>query len=265
MKNLKNNVMVALVIIGLLVFTGCSTDKHNEHNFVVGTCAEFPPYEVLNDHGAPVGFDIDVAQKIADKLGKKLVIKDMSFDALFVSLKQGKIDAILAGLSITKSRCAGMAMVHYHGKPLKSLPLLFWQRIPVGVTTIADLATQSNKTVCTQVGTIQEEIISKYTYLNIKHLESTSDLILEIKHGKSIAAIVEPMVVDALQHQLPEIKVMNLPLKDDEQGLGHGIGMNKNNMKLVAVVEQVVDQLKADGSLTALENKWFTGGCHVAE
>lgn len=254
-----------LFLLSFLFLAGCSTNKKSEQEFVVGTCAEFPPYEVLNTQGKPVGFDIDVAQKIADKLGKKLVIKDISFDALFVSLKQGKIDAILAGLSITKLRLDAMEMVHYHGKPLKSLPLLFWQKIPAGVTTIADLAHQPNKTVCAQVGTIQEGIISKYTYLDIKHLQSTSDLITDIKYGKSIAAIVEPMVVEQLQHQMPELKVLHLQLTQDDQGMGHGIALNKNNKKLVLAVEHIVEQLKTDGTLDALEQTWFGGGCHGAE
>jgi ABC-type amino acid transport substrate-binding protein len=88
---------------------------------------------------------------------------------------------------------------------------------------------------------------------------------MDIKHGKSIAAIAEPMVVDALQQQMPEIKVMELALKEEEQGMGHGIGMSKNNQQLVAAVEKAVSQLKADGTLAALEHKWFVGGCHDSE
>ncbi len=247
-----------LFLLGLIALAGCSTTQKNTDELIVGTCAGFPPYEEFDKAGGIIGFDIDVAQKIADKLGKKLVVKDMSFDALLVGLKQGKIDMVLAGLSITKARLAEIAMVHYHGKPLKSLPILFWQQIPAGVNSIEDLAQLPNKTVCAQVGTIQEEIISKYAYLNVKNMENIPDLIMDIKHGKSIAAVIEPMVVVELQKQMPEIKVMELPLKEDEQSLGHGIGMNKNNKELIAVVEKTVAQLKQAGVIDELEQKWFT-------
>lgn len=252
----------SLFVLVLLMLAGCSVPHNNVDELVVGTCAGFPPYEEFDVKGDVVGFDLDVVQKIAEKLGKKLVIKNMSFDVLFVALKQGKIDMIVAGMSITKTRLAAIAMVHYHGKPLKSIPILFWQKIPAGVATIADLANQPNKTVCAQVGTIQEEIISKYTFLDIKHLENNQDLIMDIKHGKSIAAVLEPMVVTALQQQMPEIKTMDLPLKEDEQDMGHGIGINKNNKKFIAAVEAAVKQLKAAGTIVALEQKWFNGDNH---
>jgi arginine transport system substrate-binding protein len=262
MKILKNNMFWVGMLFSLLLLSGCSTQHKADDELVLGTCAGFPPYEVLNDHGEIVGFDIDVAKKIAAKLGKKLVIKDMSLDALMVALKQGKIDIIIAGLSITKARLAEIAMVHHHGKPITHLPILFWQKIPTGVKSIADMKSLPNKTVCVQVGTIQEEIASTYSYLTIKHLENIPDLIMDIKYGKSIAAILEPMVVTELQKQMPQIKTLDLPLKEDEQTMGHGIGINKENTALITTIEQVVAQLKADGSLNALEAQWFPKDHH---
>jgi arginine transport system substrate-binding protein len=87
--------------------------------FVVGTNSGFPPFELLDDQGNLVGFDIDLARQIADALGKKLELKDMSFDALIVALQQGKIDCAIAGISITSRRQQEIALIHYFGEPLK--------------------------------------------------------------------------------------------------------------------------------------------------
>lgn len=257
-------IILTLTLASMLILSSCSTQQNNSNELVVGTCAGFPPYEILANNGDIIGFDIDVMQKIAEKLNKQLIIKDMAFDALLVALKQNKIDAIIAGISITQSRLAEISMVHYHGKPIKTLPILFWKEIPAGVKTIADLATQPNKTVCAQVGTIQEEILSKYTYLDIKNLENIPDLILDIKHSKSIAAVVEPMVVAALQEQMPEIKTLELELKPDEQDMGHGIGINKNNKTLFTAISTIISQLKKDTILEKLEQAWFknNGNAH---
>lgn len=265
MKHMKINSFMQCCFVGLLglFLAGCSSKQKKDNELVLGTCSGFPPYETINEQGDIVGFDIDVAQKIAKKLNKTLVIKDMSFDSLLISLQQGKIDIILAGLSITQARLAAIAMVHYHGEPLTSLPILFWNNIPEGISSVADLAQQTNKTVCVQVGTIQEEIISTYPYLTIKHMENIPDLILDIKHGKSIAAVVEPKVVAALQQQVPEIKTLDLPLKQHEQDMGHGVGINKNNKQLIESIKTIIDQLQQDGTIKSLEQQWFIGGNHA--
>jgi len=258
MKNLVYTLFPAGLITILIGLTSCS-NHHASNELIVGTSTGFPPYELLDPQGGIIGFDIDVAQKLADKLGKQLVIKDMAYDSLLMSLKQGKIDLILAGVSITKTKLAEIAMVHYQGTPLKSLPLLFWGHVPDGVTTVEDLATVENKTVCAQTGTIQESIIKKYSFLTVKNMENIPDLIMDIKHGKSIAAVLEPSVVTALQQQMPEIKVLDLPLKEDEQGFGNGIGINKSNKKLIEQVQSAIQQMKDDGTLATLEKQWFKG------
>ena len=88
-----------------------------------------------------VGFDVDVAELIAEKLGKTLVIKDMEFEGEILSLKQGKIDLILSGMDITPSRLKEILMVPYHGEATISLSLIFWNEIPEGVNSLEDIAT----------------------------------------------------------------------------------------------------------------------------
>ena len=69
----------------------------------MGTNAEFPPYE-FKEGDAIVGIDAEIAAAIADILGKKLVIEDMLFDATIPALVAGKIDFIMAGLTVTEER-----------------------------------------------------------------------------------------------------------------------------------------------------------------
>ena len=69
----------------------------------MGTNAEFPPYE-FKEGDAIVGIDAEIAAAIADKLGKKLAIEDMAFDGTIPALQAGKIDFIMAGLTVTEER-----------------------------------------------------------------------------------------------------------------------------------------------------------------
>ena len=66
-----------------------------ENALTIGAYAVYAPYEYVNTTGQIEGFDIDMAQAIADKLEKKLIIKETNFDALILSLKQKKIDLVV--------------------------------------------------------------------------------------------------------------------------------------------------------------------------
>jgi polar amino acid transport system substrate-binding protein len=69
----------------------------------IGTNSEFPPYE-YKEGDKVVGFDIDVAQAICDKLGRELVIVDMDFDAILAAIASGKVDVGIAAMTVTEER-----------------------------------------------------------------------------------------------------------------------------------------------------------------
>ena len=260
----KGTVVTCFIMVsGLCILATCgyfsSEQLPAQDAFVVGMNSGFPPFEILNDQGQLEGFDVDAAQLIAAKLGKKLVIKDMAFDALIMSLKQGKIDAIMSGMSMTLSRLKEISMVHYHGAGMQNYALLFWHAIPAGVTQITDLASCSNKAVCAQSGTIQEEFVAKHSFIEVKHLEHVSDMILDIKFGKSIAAAVDYDSACILQAKNQELKMLLVQLDATDQQLGAGIGIKKENTELKTAIEAIVQQCKTDGTWAKLEQKWFKG------
>ncbi|MFI3207031.1 MAG: transporter substrate-binding domain-containing protein [Clostridia bacterium] len=79
------------------------TDVEGKEELRMGTNAEFPPYEYY-DGDDIIGIDAEIAAAIADKLDMKLVIDDMSFDAVIPSITSGKIDMGMAGLTVTDER-----------------------------------------------------------------------------------------------------------------------------------------------------------------
>ena len=188
----------------------------------------------------------------------------MSFDALIVALQQGKIDCAIAGISITKSRQQEIALIHYLGKPLTKLPLFFWKEIPARVKGVGDLAHYANKTVCAQAGTYTAgDYLKLPAGLKLRNLENIADLIMDIKYGKSIAAVLEPKVAYVLQVQYPELKILDIPLTEEQQDFGSGIGIQKNNSELINKISRIVATLKKNGTIERLETKWFKyGGPH---
>ncbi len=93
--------MIALTLALMLVLTGFAFAE----TLKMGTNAAFPPYEFYDDEtGEIVGIDAEVAAAIAAKLGMELEITDMDFDALIPAVANGKVDVVLAGLTVTEER-----------------------------------------------------------------------------------------------------------------------------------------------------------------
>ncbi len=243
------------IALFLLLAASC-TSKKNTSDLVVCTNSTYPPYESIGTDGKAEGFDIDVAQKIANELKRKLVLKELSFDALILSLKQNKCDMVMAGMSITPSRQKEITMIPYQGEPSKSYTLLFWNKAPA-ITTVADVNNIGNKTVAVQVATWMEDYLKTVPGITVKPLEATTELVMEIQHGKSAAAFVEPHVAKQLLAKLPKIQVVEVKLPESEWKLGNGIGLNKSNTSLIQQVQDIVLKLKTENTLQQLEQKWF--------
>ncbi len=80
-----------------------ATPTPKEEDFVVATNAYFPPFEYYNEDGKFAGVDIEIAYKIAQKLGKTLFVHDMDFDAIIPSIKSGE-DIGMAGMTVNETR-----------------------------------------------------------------------------------------------------------------------------------------------------------------
>lgn len=116
----KLSLLISLSLVAMLILTGCGSGKSSgskdEDVFRVGLEAGYAPFnwtQTGDSNGAVKidgeaeyagGYDVEIAKKIADGLGKKLVIVKTEWDGLVPALTSGKIDAIIAGMSPTENR-----------------------------------------------------------------------------------------------------------------------------------------------------------------
>ncbi|WP_195264410.1 transporter substrate-binding domain-containing protein [Clostridium sp. 1001275B_160808_H3] len=114
----KLSLLISLSLVAMLILTGCGSGKSekNENVFRVGMEAGYPPFNwtQMDDSNGAVkiegsseyagGYDVEIAKKIAEGLGKELVIVKTEWDGLVPALTSGKIDAIIAGMSPTAER-----------------------------------------------------------------------------------------------------------------------------------------------------------------
>ncbi|MDP1608885.1 MAG: transporter substrate-binding domain-containing protein [Chlamydiales bacterium] len=234
--------------------------KQPTGTFTVGTTSGYAPYVSLDSKGQYEGFDIDLAKLVAEKLNKKLVIKDLgSMPSLIIGLKQKKIDAIIWAVSITEERQKQMEMIYYQGEKITSMPLLFWKIIPENIKGPEDLKNDPKKIVCVEAGSYQEQVMRAYSGLALKNVDKIADAIMEIKFGKSLAMTIDNPLVPFVKQQSPEIQVLYFALPPSQQCLGNGICINKEAQLLVAQVKKAVEDLTKEGKIQELEKKWNMG------
>jgi cystine transport system substrate-binding protein len=260
MKNVYFRTLIFTLLVGAISFIALKKLPLNvslANQLIVGTASAYAPFVSLNAQGDYEGFDIDVANELAKRMNKKLILKDCgSMVPLMLSLQNGSVDLIIWGLEINKARLAQMDMVQYQGGNVSSYPLIFWNEIPQGINSIEDLKKMPNATVCIEPGSTQEKFLNKFEFINKKPLEKVVDMVLDLKYGKSLAALIDPLIIKTLVQKNPELKILSVPLDEEYKSFGNGICIKKGNQSLSIQVQDAIQVMKNDGTIKRLEEKW---------
>ncbi|MBS0628124.1 MAG: transporter substrate-binding domain-containing protein [Verrucomicrobia bacterium] len=252
---MKKNLLFFCILLCTELFA--NLPKQKLEPFVVGTTSGYAPYVSLNEKGEYEGFDIDVANLLVKKLDRELVLKDLgSMPGLMIGLKQGKVDALIWAISITEERMKNMEMVYYQGEKVLEMPFIFWEKVPSYITSIEDFTKETQKMICVEVGTYQEDVLRKFPNLSLKFLDKITDVLLDVKYGKSWGAAVDFSLLPRIKASYPDIKVLTLPLPLTEQSLGNGICLSKSNKSLADQVQVAIKELIEEGKIRELERKW---------
>lgn len=249
-------VSIGLAFVSLVIVYHCIFPKINKKNdvLIIGTAAGYAPFVSMDPQGNYEGFDIDVAQALAEELGKKLVIKDLgSMVPLFTALEQGSIDVIIWGLSITQDRLKKIAMIRYQGETVTAYPLIFWKNIPLHVQNINDM---NGMTICCEPGTSQEAVLNKYPLITIKPTEKVDDALLSLQTDKADAALVEPAIARKFQKKYPNIKMLSVELQEEDQVQGIGIAVKKEHADLINEIERAMKKIQKSGLIEKLSVQW---------
>ena len=213
----------------------------------MATNAAFPPYEMTTDAGEFEGIDIETAQAIADKLGLELQIDDMDFDAALLSVQQGKADIVMAGVTVTDERKAVMDFSDSYATGIQSII------VPEGsdITSPDDLA---GKKIGTQRGT------TGYIYCsddfgddNVVAYDDGLTAVQALNNGQVDAVVIDNAPAQEFIAANPGLKILDTSYAEED----YAIGMAKNS-PLEDAVNSVLEELKADGTLQAIVDKYIT-------
>ena len=216
--------------------------------FILGLDATFKPMGYTDENDEIVGFDIDCAEEVCSRLGVKLVKQPIDWDTKEQDLDSGKIDCIWNGMSINASRQEVMNL----SEPYMKNEMVF---VVTADSTIASQADLDGKTVAVQSGSTAQEILEG-AGLNITEnaLATNVECLQQLELNLVDAVFMDSVVAN---YEIKESGKNYVLLSDGLEEEEYAIGFRKNDQALRDKVQQTLSEMKADGKLGEISEKWF--------
>lgn len=233
---MKKTIIVIALIITTLTLTGCS--KKNDNEIVMATEAGFAPYEYY-ENGEIVGVDIEIANEIANALGKKLIVKDIAFDSIINELKSGKADFALAGMSITEERLkevdfsiqyttSRQVVIVKKNSSINSIDDIYDKKIAVQLGSVADLYLSENYP--------NTELVRQKKYLS---------MVEDLKSDKIDLIVMDKLPAEQIVASSNELKILEGSIFEDS----YGIAVKKGNTELLSTINNVLNKLMSENKI----------------
>ena len=214
----------------------------------MATNATFPPYEMTTDAGDIEGIDVETAQAIAEKLGLELQIDDMDFDAALLAVQQGKADMVMAGVTVTDERQNVMDFTDSYATGIQSIIV----KEDSDIASVDDLA---GKKIGTQRGT------TGYLYCsddfgdeNVVAYDNGLTAVQMLNNGQVDCVVIDNAPAKEFIAANPGLKLLDTAYVEES----YAIGVGKGNTELKDAINTALEELKADGTLQAIVDKYIT-------
>ncbi len=220
----------------------------------MATNAAFPPYE-FTEGGKIIGIDADIVAAIADKLGLEFEIQDMEFDSVIPSVKMGKADMGLAGITVTPERAEEVTFTASYAQGVQVVIVAE----DSAITSVDDLFAEGASTT---IGVQRNTTGDLYTtwdledagLATIDRYSRGSDAVQSLLTGKVDCVVIDNQPAIAFVEANEGLKIL-----ESEYALeDYAAAMNKENPELAAAVDEALQELIADGTVQSIIDKYIT-------
>ena len=215
---------------------------------ILGTESTYPPFEFIvieNGQSVGAGFDVMLAQKIAEKLGVTLVTSEMAFDSLIPAIQAGTID-IAASMTPTDER---KQAVDFSENYYETSNVFLVRKGEEGNFTSAE--SFDGKTIGAQVGTAQNDlVVNDMTNAQSLLLPKVTTLVQELKTGNIDAICMEKPAGDIYAAAYPDLVIADYVVADAAGGVAFPAAKGQDD--LIAFINETIEELKASGELEKL-------------
>ncbi len=219
---------------------------------IVGFDQDFPPMGFVGDDGEYTGFDLELAQEVAKRLGLEYKAQPIAWDSKDMELESGNIDCIWNGFTMT-----GREDDYTWTEPYMSNQQVFVVANDSDINSQADLA---GKIVEVQADSSAEAALKEAPELTatFKELLTTADYntaFMDLEQG-AVDAIAMDVIVAGyqIQQRNADFKILDDSLSEEE----YGVGFKKGNTELRDKVQSTLEEMAEDGTLQEVSEKWFS-------
>jgi len=262
MKFRRLGILLAVIMCFALVAAGCSSTSSDTDDSlqrvldagqltVVGS-GGYPPFNYIDDNGDVIGFDVDVGAEIAERLGVELNYVTGEWSGLIEGLRAGRYDAILGSMAITEER---LQTVNF------SIPYYYSgaQLIVRSDSGITDPSEMEGKTIAVATGTnyVQD---AEGLGAEISLYDDDNLTMLELICGRVDGVITDRLVALEAMEGLEgeggeELELCGEILRLEEMG----IAFKQADEALLEAVDEILQEMHDDGTLTSISEKWHNG------
>ena len=211
----------------------------------------YPPFNFITDEGDVIGFDVDVAAEIADRMGRELEYKTTAWDGIIEGLRAGRYNGILGSMAVTEER---EKVVDFSDPYYYSGPQLIVRK-DSNISGPQDLTSESVIGLVT--GTTFEQDAEKLG-VQVKLYEDDTQTLLELLNGRVDGVLTDRIVgLNAISElkQGDQLTLVGSTLRTETMG----IAFQDNDDELRQQVNTVLSEMRADGTLRSISEKWFDG------
>ncbi len=230
------------------------TARKDDGKLIMATNATFPPYE-YKDGDKIVGIDAEVAEKIAEKLGKELVIEDVEFGSIIAGVQTGKYDMGMAGMTVTPEREKSVNFTKSYAKGVQAV--IVTEDSPI--KSLDDLKGDGSMKFGVQQDTTGDIYASDtaenggYGEENVIRFKAATDTVQALKSGKVDAVIIDNEPAKSFVASTSGLKILDGAWVDED----YAVCVAKENTELLNQVNKALDELKADGTLQQIVDKYI--------
>lgn len=239
--------LVLVSVLSLVMLFGCKKSETADDTLIVGTNAEFPPFEYI-EQGNIVGFDVDLINEISKIIGKKVEFKNMAFDSLLIAMQTGKINCIISGMTATDERRqhVNFSTPYFVSKQAVIVPE------DSDIQKFEDLKGKKIGVVIGYTGDMVVTDMYKDTS-SITRYEATGQAIMALTAGKVDATVLDMEPAKEYVANNKGIKVLDTALAEEE----YSIALPKDNTALLEEINKALKTLKENGTYDKIYAKYF--------
>ncbi len=218
-----------------------STDATGDNKLIVGTEAGFAPYEYLEGDKV-VGVDMDIAQAIADAMGKELEIKNMDFTGALMAVQNGTVDLVAAAVSVDEER---KKVMDFSVDYVNSTEVVVVNKEKAAVAT-ADAEGLKGKVIGVQQGNIADFYVEDNVEAKeIKRYTKFGQAAEDLKNNRIDCIVMDRYPAEDLVKSNPELAILDGTLFEDK----YAIAVKKGNTELLDQINVVIEDLKTNGKI----------------